>query len=357
MPFLWDYYIINLKVFDILSLVVAIFCIIFLTPTQLKTLNNSRILIFLTFFLFFAIVGLINYGDPKGFMGIVIGISYFYLATIYFEKYDIERFSYYILLILILTFLLQYFSTVFFGQPINYHSIIGETPRIQNAIGYRTSGLFLEPTSYCAMMFMLIMTRFLLNSYTIYEFIGIITILMSFSLYGFFVSIFLIGFWAIYNVKKFLAVLFCIIFLIPIFLPLYQVNNIFSSEIQFLIIDRLTSLFTDASVQARYRPQEFSDQSLLQTLFGNGLSTQGTIYGTSGLGYLVSGIGVIGFIFFIILSINLYRKNTIIILSGILVVLMSSYYWTYIVFWMWMAWLYILIHNKKNFMGIIFKGN
>lgn len=247
---------------------------------------------------------------------------------------------------MIASFLLQYFSVYILGEPINYHAIFGLAPRLEYAAGYRTAGLFLEPTSYCAMMFMILTIRFLFNSFSLYESIGILTMLLSFSLYGILISFILIGYWALSKMKSMTLIFVICLLLSPIFYVLLL--DTFSSDPRILqILERMSSILTDVSFQSRYSQKEDIDQSLFNLLFGNGLSTSGGgLYGGSGLGYVISGIGVIGFVIFLFLLINLYRKRVFYVVTSILIILMSSYYWTFLVFWMWLAWIYIALSKE-----------
>ena len=346
LPFLWDFYIFGLKIFDVVAFLLALFTLIFISKLDLKDANKPNIIFFLCFFLFFNFVGLIINNDIKGFIGLAMGLLYFYFICLYFNKHDVEKYSFYILIFLLGTWLLQFSTIIIFDNPINYHSFTGDAPRIQNAMGYRTSGLFLEPTSYCAMMFMVISTRFIFQSFTKYEFIGILSMLMSFSLYGVFISIILLVFWSFYKLRSALIIyLVCIIFAISSAF-FFQDLNYITGELQISNLQkRISSLSSDASVLARYSPQNISNRNLLEILFGSGLTSIGknNLYGTSGLGVLISGVGIIGFFSFLLLAINLYKKNIFLIVSSILVILMSSSYLTYLVFWTWLAWMHIAV--------------
>ncbi len=325
----------------------AIFCLIFLRINDLKK-DLSRVYIFLLFFVFFTIVGLINYGDIKGFVGLSLGIIYFYLTTLFFKKDDVDKYSFYILVILLMTFTLQFLSTLIFGEPINYHAFIGESPRLQNAVGYRTAGLFLEPTSYCAMMFMIISLRFLLNSYSKYELIGILSIPFSFSLYGIFLFFVLSGFWFLKMLKMRPILYISIFFLTSLIFALFFWQLILDEGSQlFKIVNRLSTISNDASTLSRFSLQ--NDLSFFSLMFGSGLSTEGGgRYGNYGLGYLISGIGIIGLIMLVFMSINLYRKRIFFVFSILFVILLSSYYWTFLVFWMWLSWIYIVLRPSRD---------
>ena len=115
----------------------------------------------------------------------------------------------------------------------------------------------------------------------------------------------------------------------------------------FKVITRLSSISTDDSAVARYSFRD--DFSLFTFMFGSGLSTQGGIrYGSFGLGYLLSGVGIIGMAILVFTSINLYRKKIFFVFSIIFVILLSSSYWTFLAFWMWLSWIYIVLRPSKQ---------
>ena len=346
LPFFWDFYIFGFKIFDVLSFSLAIFSLIFIKKTDFKEVNKTNIIIFLCFFLFFNFIGLIINIDLKGFIGITMGMVYFYLLCLYFNKQDVKRYSFYVLIILLGSWFLQFATIILFDNPINYHAFVGDAPRIQNGMGYRTAGLFLEPTSHCAMMFIVISTRFIFQSFTKYEFIGILSMILSFSLYGVFASIILIGFWSFYKLRS-AFLIYAVLFIFAIrFTFFFQNLDYATGELQIANLqERILSLSSDASVQARYSPENVFNRSLLEVLFGSGLTALGEnhAYGSSGLGVLISGLGLIGFFLFLLLIINLYKRSIFLIVSSILVILMSSSYITYLVFWVWLAWMYVIV--------------
>tara|TARA_B100001250_G_C19808826_1_gene794797 strand:+ start:2381 stop:3511 length:1131 start_codon:yes stop_codon:yes gene_type:complete len=347
LPFLWDFYIFGVKIFDTFVFILALFCLIFFNINDLKK-GSSRLYFFILFFIFFSFVGLINFGDIKGFIGLIFGIIYFYLITLFFKKDDVDKYSFYVLVVLLATFVFQFLSTLIFGEPINYHAIVGETPRLQNAVGYRTAGLFMEPTSYCAMMFMVISIRFLLDSYSKYELLGILSIPFSFSLYGLFLFFILLGFWFLKMLKRRFLIYTVLFFLILIIFALFLGQAILEEGSQlFKVVNRLSSISNDESTLYRYSLRD--NFSFFTLMFGSGLSTEGGLrYGSFGLGYLLSGVGLIGLIILVFVSIDFYRKKLLFIFSILFVILLSSSYWTFLAFWMWLSWIYIVLKPSEN---------
>jgi len=347
LPFLWDYYAFGLKFFDIAAIGIATFCIIFLRSINLKSILSARVLFFLLFFMFYALIGFVVSGDFKSFLGFIFGIIFFALICMYFSVKDINKYSYWILVTLVSTFFVQFFSSLILVDPINYHAIIGELPRLQNDLGYRTAGLYLEPTSYCAMTFIIISIRFLNNHFGRWEAIGILTIFLSASLYGLFVALTLLMMWALQSKQFKKLVLYSGVLLIACFL----LNSIFAESIlsphlQFLLFERLSSITTDASVLVRYGIT-LDESSFAQLIFGSGLSTPNSgAIGSSGFAYLIGGVGFLGFLIFLTLLANLFRARLSLIITSIFVILMSSYYWTFMAFWLWLAWMYISVTKQ-----------
>ena len=344
LPFLWDYYIFDLKLFDILALGVAVFCIIFNNSIHLNSVLKSRVFLFLSFFIFHALVGVAINADFKGFLGLLFGITFFIFICLYFKLNDVNKYSKLMLKIMVGFFSVQFFSILIFGEPINYHAIIGDIPRLQNAWGYRTSGLYLEPTSYCAMSFMILSTRFINNHFGKWEAIGIATIILSASLYGLFVAFFCIIIWAFQSryFAQFVLVS-CIFITILAAIIGYAAELILTPTLNALIFERLPLIATDASILTRYPIFNGVNLPINQIIFGHGLSTINSSLGVSGLGYLIGGTGILGFFIFFALIINLFRVNLKLIILSLIVILMSSMYWTFMVFWMWLGWLFISV--------------
>ena len=349
-PFLWDYYAFGLKIFDLLTIGIALFCLIFLNPSLLNRVRKKNILIFLLFFLIYALIGLAVNGDIKGFSGLILGMIFFVFVCLYFNSEDINKYSHYILVLMIATFLVQFGSVIIWGAPINYHGMVGLEPRLEYAQGFRSAGIFLEPTSYCSMMFVIITTRFLQNSYGRLELIGMLTIVMSLSLYGVFVTLTLMAYWLSSSRKMLSMVTILSIFSIPL-IVFFGINadSFLPPQLYFLLFERLPAIASDGSVISRYVLPDMIQTSNFRWLFGNGLSTLNDgMFGRSGLGYLISGVGIMGFLIFLCMLTNLYRRRTIFIMTSIVVVLMSSYYWTLLVFWMWLAWMYLSVIKQPQ---------
>lgn len=347
-PFFWDYYAFGLKLLDVAAFGTAVFCIIFLRSIHLNAILRARVLLFILFFTFYALIGFATSADLKGFLGLTFGIVFFTLVCMYFSVNDINKYSYWILATLVVTFFVQFFSSLFFGQPINYHAVIGEVPRLENSLGYRTAGLYLEPTSHCAMTFIIISTRFLNNHFGRWEAAGILTIFLSASLYGVFVAVTLLIMWAFHTERSKNLFLY-VGALTIIFAPFigFFVESMLSPHLQFLLFERLPLIATDASVSARYGLAQEGSSSA-QLIFGSGLATLNSgARGTSGFGYLIGGVGFIGFLMFLLLLVNLFRARLLLIIPSIFVVLMSSYYWTFMAFWLWLAWIYISVSKQS----------
>ncbi|MDA8902773.1 hypothetical protein N9J15_03415 [Porticoccaceae bacterium] len=348
LPFLWDYYAFGLKILDILAIGIALFCLIFLKSSAFDRILKKRILFFLLFFSIYALIGLIVHLDVKGFVGLILGMMFFVCVCLYFNPEDVNKYSHYILLLMIVTFLVQFGVGVIRGTPLNYHWMIGLEPRLLYGQGMRTAGLFLEPTSFCSMMFMIITTRFLHNSYGRLELIGILTILMSLSLFGIFASLFLLAYWILFNPKLLSLLTKLSICIIPLLIFAgFNAESWMPSQFYYLLFERLPDIGSDTSVLSRYKLSDTTQLSNFSLLFGLGLATLNSgVLGSSGFGYLISGVGLIGFLFFLCVSVNLYRRRTLFIMTNIVVILMSSYYWTFLVFWMWLAWMYISVAKQ-----------
>ena len=123
-------------------------------------------------------------------------------------------------------------------------------------------------------------------------------------------------------------------------------ESILSPHLQFLLFERLSSITTDASVLVRYGIT-LDESSFAQLIFGSGLSTPNSgAIGSSGFAYLIGGVGFLGFLIFLTLLANLFRARLSLIITSIFVILMSSYYWTFMAFWLWLAWMYISVTKQ-----------
>jgi hypothetical protein len=158
------------------------------------------------------------------------------------------------------------------------------------------------------------------------------------------------AYWILLNRKLLSFVTKLSIFIIPLLLFVgFNAESWMPPQFYFVLFERLPDIGSDVSVLSRYKPSDTIEISKFSLLFGNGLATlNGGVLGSSGFSYLISGVGLIGLLFFLCVLVNLYRRRTLFIVTNIAVVLMSSYYWTFLVFWMWLAWMYLSVIKQSQ---------
>lgn len=233
-------------------------------------------------------------------------------------------------------FYLQFFTYHIGGGFINFHMILGATPRVFSSI-FRPSGLFMEPSDYVIMMIMLLSLMWVFKrKIDTLSWIALLSIVLSESLFGVLAvgSTFLFFFWK--NLWFWLIV--CMV-AVPIFFGALTPGE--SPEATYLM-NRLEKVDNDASVIARYGkiPEVLRDADSNQRIwFGMGLKNdRDHFFGESGLAFLIATFGIIGTLLWILIIARLsYLCQRPGFLFFLFIILMAAPIWTRIILWGWLG--------------------
>ena len=348
-PFLWDYYIFSLRIFDIISFFIIIFITMLTIIKKSKKITAPpKILFFLSFIVLYATFGLLVSQDFRSFLGIIMGVIYFALLPSIISSENIMRIMRIVLIVMVSAFLIQFVYAQLFNDIINYHSLTGGVPRLESGRGLRSSGLFLEPTSYVTTLTMILIIQFISKKFGRLEFIGIITMYLSMSFFAYFAATILL-FIYMYGLKENMNMRWFLFLFLFIFTVLSVFVWIFSDLVNIFFIERLINISEDPSVIARFGFfSNFNfDNSII--FFGHGLSSFNSgFFGYSGLGSLLSNFGIFGIFIFIFIFISVFRRNFLLAGTGFSIILMAGPLWTYLVLWSWFSMLYVLSEDKKK---------
>lgn len=236
-------------------------------------------------------------------------------------------------LLLMMQVLVYYGTGIFIDMP----GIFGATQSRglnQDLNYFRPSGIFQEPNAYCAVMFCLLSAcSFFRQRNSFIEFLGIFTIILTQSLWGFGAVLVLIYVlygtrWLAIAVGSFAALMTLIVIVTGI-----NLENIADASITF---DRIININADPSRQARFG--SFENVQLDFFLFtGHGIDTLNfQSIAANGFAFLLYSFGVSGSLILALYFIYLVRgDNKLLITIGFLLTTFPLF--SYMFFWSWLA--------------------
>ena len=345
LPFLWDYYILGVRIFDIIAIVLSV--VLLLASSRMYYTSNIMVVMLLPLWcIFYSSIGLLATMDVKSFVGLLTGAFFYILLYFFGRKTDISGLAKAILMSISLALFAQILVHEIFGYLINFHYIVDHSPRLETGVGYRYSGLYMEPSAHSVTVFMLLVVRYLYGYFGVTEFLAITSMILSMSLWGIVAGVvgIMMGVYVLLkNDQRFAA--YSMLASALFFLAVLAVINY--SLVEYYVIDRVTSLLGSGGGGGQSYNYRYAGLAMLiydfniSILLGDGLSTKRyTAYGSSGLSFLISGVGVLGStIFFLIVSL-VCKKNAFSVSLAIIFVLTNAYMWTSLVFWVWLYMLY-----------------
>lgn len=307
-------------------------------PASADLLKKSYTLVLFCFF--YGLIGMItgNADLLRPVMGVWLGVLIFF-SIVTNGALKIEKVFWIIdvcLVVISCAIIAQFFIFHIFGYLLNFQAVIGGEPRIFSSV-FRPSGLFLEPGSHSITAFMLIALRlYYKNIFDAVYLISIIGMIISFSVLGVLLAILLILYFS--QSVRLLIVLFAI-------MAFGSVLNVAEIEVIQHLIDRVLSLSEDNSTITRYS-SIFDGRTMdVQSILGVGLTNNYHTFGTSGLAFLLSGFGILGTLFFILLICSIFNtvSNSRIFLIpwkfmfSFSIVLLAAPIWTTMFMWVWLA--------------------
>lgn len=342
---LWDFYFGDYKSgYRIIELMVAPILVtyLFIRKLQNKTVENFFIPNYILTFVFcgitfnWVILGLLNdSANIKPILGIVLGVTLYFLL-IYsndFKTKTLKLLLERVILVVSSCLILQWFLYVFFDYFINFHIFLTESPRVFSSI-FRPSGLFLEPGNHSVTMLMLLLAYWKDNfSFNIISSMGIISILLSLSLFGYLGLICVL----LYFFRSKLIYILQGILVLP--LLIFLILNILDSDNIVFISERVVGWRNDSSFVSRFSGIFNYDQfNGLDLLFGRGISNAYLDYGNNGYAFLISAGGLLGlFVFLLFFVSQSMQGNRTYILFSLCLILIASPIFTTMFFWFWLA--------------------
>ncbi len=258
------FYNIGLAPFPILSLSI-IFIFFFINNKSLKKRDYVYIVILYTFIFFSAIV---NSWRPIGnntlftIIGYLSGPLFLLLSINFLRLFSINNLYKTLSYILIFHLFFFYTQLIFyylFNTELNFlYSITGEESRNFDGLRFRPSGIINEPMVYSNIILIFLYFRYTLsNKFEIIDYLALISMQLSFSLFGMLASVVIFLFYKINLFRVLLSI--CLVMII-----FYQFEEL-------IILDRLINILDDGSFQGRYLltfNSIVSDSSIL--FFGTG---------------------------------------------------------------------------------------
>ena len=112
------------------------------------------------------------------------------------------------------------------------------------------------------------------------------------------------------------------------------------SVIYSLILSRVTNFATDNSAQERFGGLLASNDGygVVAWLFGGGIGYDYIALGSSGVGFLIASVGVVGLALFLLgLALASRRSDWVTAPMDVLFLLLGAPFWTFFVWWWWLA--------------------
>jgi hypothetical protein len=309
---LWDFRVHDVRLFDGVALagLVAFFI---LCPEPFHGFLQRRRAFWLLFAIIalYAIIGLVLHQHRSSIAILVLAAAGFILAG-RCDWLNSGRIFQWLLAIHIGFFLFQFVMFYGFGKVINYHAIIGIQNRIDAGVTHiRPAGLFQEPNSYCANLFVLGTIVVLRSSSWALILLAAATMILSESIWGIGAGAVLFVLDAIFRAQSPRRL---IIRTAAFFIGTLLVLNAYLwitkepyLRVPFLYV-RILEGFNNASLQARYFGNCTSDKQPAMTyawkaekslalVFGEGLSTQyfQECLPDNGIAFLFKSLGLVGF--------------------------------------------------------------
>jgi hypothetical protein len=311
--------------------------------TRLPAVGWVLVMLFVGVFVLAGLAGSI--ADPAALLrptaGVWMGLFVFVIFySVHVPAQWIERVTRWLILIHAAALIAQFTAFHAAGVLLNFQAILGATPRVLANI-FRPSGLFLEPSNYSITISMLLLLR--LRSRPVFDRIAWLAVgsaLISFSLFGFLATFSILGFYFWRRVGWWvLAGVFVagVIAAVPSIQELPEIV---------VLTDRLTSGGQDSSLMQRYGGLFSSlDAGGTALWFGEGLSNSYLDFGTSGIAFLLSSIGVLGVTLWLLLCAALAPSRRIVTaLFSIVLILVAAPMWTTMFWW---AWLGVLLNRNS----------
>lgn len=336
---LWEFYFAGVRPLD--HLTVAFYGILFVLQAN-RTIDAEKLvktyMLCAPLFLAVAVGAVFNRGSWRPTIGMLEGIFLLFLFSS--ANNDTEkavRFLRALITVHAAALLLQFVVFEFSHITINYFGWLGRATRVDVSGGIRPGGLFLEPAAFCLVMFSLLSAFRLLGAKCWWiEFAGILSILLSLSLWG-------VGSTIVYLTlfrPKWLVVLLPLLIVTAVYLYI-KFGSLLSRDgiVGKLVVHRLMNIGKDKSGQARYGALlDGRVHSQWFLWFGKGVSDNYESYGANGLSFLLTAMGLIGSVaLWSILFVVAPAKRRFRAVICFVFMLSAANFWTSLWLWAWLA--------------------
>jgi hypothetical protein len=238
------------------------------------------------------------------------------------------------------------------GTYLDYSSYFGsiESRGVNENLAYfRPHGIFQEPNGYCTAMFCLLaLTNYFIVRRKSIEYIGLLSMFLSLSLWGIVAAILLLICLNVrFSFKQFV--------MLSTFLAIFVYA--FSSIDWVLLADnsitltRILNVGDDASFDQRSGGMSILATGLdISFLWGFGVNTDSfqEVYGANGLSFLVYSFGAIGTCFLFI-TISVMLRFSLLPLLFLAMLLTTYPPFSYMYFWLWLGMLIVIASHRSKF--------
>lgn len=351
----------RIRVLDLLGLAMVLLC--FFCQSVAKNFElkiSSGNLVFSSIVAFYIICSLVI--DPSSFRGI-LGVSLGFFVYFHYMRLRISGDVYKkwltrILFLSVSAFIMQgvfYFLT---GEILKMVLVASGDPRVWygggiDRLALRLTGFFMEPNSYCLATSMLVLLRreFMNKSFDLLSYAAISTMILSLSLWGAFIGVFILVYHKFRTSKNLNQLFFRITMLLVImfgglfFCSMLDKGN----ALRITLLDRSAKIINVFNVSDNQVEGSFNDRYLSITktinnesvslLFGNGISTEDfqVFGGANALSFFLYSSGIVGVLIIFLMLGFLFMKYGMDIAVWILISFSSFPLVTYFYWWAWLA--------------------
>jgi len=351
----------RIRVLDLLGFAIVLLC--FFCQSVAKNLElkiSSGNLVFSSIVAFYIICSLVI--DPNSFRGL-LGVCLGFFVYSYYMRLrnsgDIyKKWLTRILFLSVSAFIMQavfYFLT---GEILKMVLVASGDPRVWygggvDRLALRLTGFFMEPNSYCLATSMLVLLRreFMNKSFDLLSYAAISTMILSLSLWGAFIGVFILIYHKFRTSKNLKQLFFRVIMLLVIMFGGLFFGTMLDkgNALRITLLDRSAKIINVFNVSDNQVEGSFNDRYLSITksinnesvslLFGNGISTEDfqAFGGANSLSFFLYSSGIVGVLIIFLMLGFLFMKYGVDIVVWILISLSSFPLVTYFYWWAWLA--------------------
>lgn len=345
-----DIYIVGFgRIFDYVG-IIFVLLIIFFIGMKFSRRELDRLYFFWGCCVLVTIPGFLkgNIAENSAFLvGGVICFTYGWYITRNFSDEKLVAVLSVVVCFLSFFLLFQFFYYHLFGSFIDFSRLLGSLPSrgMNYNINYmRPSGLFQEPNSFVSVMFGLLFLVTRLNGSFLVFYLGIASVFVSQSIWGFGVILFLI----FHREHRFLLRNFFFILIIATVMALLFLKLEIVGPLDGVMFNRLSNILNDKSFNDRLGVLVGNGNIPISALvFGEGIDTNGfQQWGANGFSFLVYSLGFLGSFIFLIFFLNFNFHWSV--LGLILCYFLTFPLFSYMYFWVYFGLIAGRVRTYEN---------